>query len=265
MYFYVELNFKNCNTFILIYYKQHAIQLKTVLLTSLLLLLTLQHTYSQEWKNMHTYKKETGNANLQNGCWLKKDRKRNTETWKQANYYNLSVDKGNEKYKNIRQIRDFYIFYNEFRMQQGHDIKWMGIASVAANQLAKMENCFLRLFVVRNKELVDFAHQGSTKVFAFSFPQLQQIYTSKQIITGDDALIWDKKYGTIEQCEILQPLYDQLSDKAIKKLERMAKGKGIFRFGVAKKLRFEGNINDCDDRYEHGKSKLIPYCNIHNH
>lgn len=214
---------------------------------------------------MRIYERETRKTNLQNGCWLKKDRKKNTDIWKQANHFNLNIDKGNEKYKSIRQIRDFYIFFNQIRMKQGHDIKWVGIASVAANQLSKMENWFLRLLVVRSKELIEFSHKGSTKVFAFSFPQLQHIYKSEHIITGEEALIWDEKYGTLEQCEILQDLYNKLSAKAIKKLERMAKGKGIFCFGVPKKLRFEGNISDCKNRYEHGKNKLIPYCNTHNH
>jgi hypothetical protein len=211
------------------------------------------------------YKKETGNTVVQDGCWLRKDRKRNTEVWQQANIYNLGIDKGNERYKSIRQIRDFYTFFNEVRMQKGHDIKWLGIASVAANQLAKMENDFLRVFIIRNKELVLFAHKGSEKVFAFAFPQLQEVYFSNEILKGETALKWDEKYGTIEQCEILEPFYHQLSEKAIWKLERMAKGKWIFKFGVPKKLRFSGDIRNCNDRYEHGKNKLIPYCDNNNH
>lgn len=237
---------------------------KAILFTSLLLL-TATPIFSQEWKSLHTYKKETGNTVLQNGCWLKKDRKRNTEVWQQANIFNLGIDKGNEKYKSIRQIRDFYTFINEVIIKKGHDIKWMGIASVAANQLAKMENGFLRVVIVRNKELVAFAHEGSKKVFAFAFPQLQEVYLSNKKFTGDIALQWDEKYGTIEQCEILEPLFLRLSEKAIWKLERMAKGKGIFKFGISKKLRFDGDIRNCMHRYEHGKNKLIPYCdnNIH--
>ena len=214
---------------------------------------------------MRSYKKENGTSILQDGCWLKKDRKRNTKVWQQANGYNLGVDKGNEKYKSIRQIRDFYTFFNKVRMQKGHDIKWLGIASVAANQLAKMENGFLRVFIVHNKELVQFAHNGSEKVFAFAFTQMQNIYFSDEILKGEKALKWDEKYGTIEQCEILEPFYNQLSEKAIRKLERMAKGKGIFKLGVPKKLRFSGDIRNCKDRYKHGKNKLIPYFDNNNH
>lgn len=233
--------------------------IKTLYLLLFLLLLSTTLAFSQEWKNIRTYKKKTGNIVLQEGCWLKKDRKYNTEVWQQANIYNLSIDKGNKKYKNIRQIRDFYTFFDEVRIERGHDIKWLGIASVAANQLSKMENIFLRVFIIRNKELVQFAKKGSEKVLDFAFTQLQNIYFSNRIIKGDQALEWDEKYGTLEQCEILKPFYNQLSEKAIWKLNRMAKGKGIFKFGVPKKLRFSGDLRNCMHRYRHGKNKLIPY------
>jgi len=238
--------------------------LKKTLLTPLLFLLTLTLAFAQEWKNLRLYQKETGHSVLQNGCWLKKDRKRRTETWKQANSYNLRVENGNEKYKSIRQIRDFYRYFDKERMEQGHEIKWMGIASVAANQLSKLENGFIRVFIVRNKELVKFAHKGSEKVFAFAFPQLKQIYFSKEAIKGEDANNWDVKYGMIEQCEILAPLYKLLSEKALCKLERMAKGKGIYKLAVPKKLKYLGDIRNCISRYEHGKNKLTPFCEDHN-
>ncbi len=239
--------------------------MKKTLFLLLLIILPTTLVFSQEWKSMRTYKKETGNIALQDGCWLKKDRNRNSEVWQQANIYNLSIEKGNEKYKSIRQIRDFYTFFDKVRLQKGHDVKWLGIASVAAQQLAKMENGFLRVFIVRNKELVLFAHNGSEKVFAFAFHKLQEVYFSKIILKGEIAVKWDEKYGTIEQCEILEPFYNQLSEKALWKLERMAKGKGIFALGVPKKLRFDGSIRNCKDRYEHGKSKLIPYCDNNDH
>lgn len=239
--------------------------MKKPFLCSVIIILSCFVGYSQEWKSLRAYKKETGFNTLQNGCWLKKDRKRNTIRWQDANEYNLCVPKGYLKYHCITQIRDFYTFFNDYRMKKGHDIKWFGIASVAANQLANFENSFIRIFIIRNKELNRFAQTGSQKVFAFAFPQLQEIYKSTTAITNTEALNWDQKYGTIEQCEILQPLYNELSEKSIRKLERMAKGKWIFALGVRKKLRFKGNIQNCADRYEHGKNKLIPFCDNNHH
>ena len=59
-------------------------KLRNVTIIIILLLIT-QVAFSQEWKNLKDYKTTTGQHVLQDGCWLKKDRKRNTETWEQAN------------------------------------------------------------------------------------------------------------------------------------------------------------------------------------
>jgi len=110
---------------------------------------------------------------------------------------------------------------------------------------------------VRNKELNQFVNSGSEVVFSFS--QLKEVYFSNYIIKGKEAVTWDKNYGLKEQCEILKPLYDDLSEKALKKLERIAKRKDIYSLGISKDLRFNGNIDDCKMRYEHGLNKLLSY------
>lgn len=208
--------------------------------------------YSQEWKSLNAYKKETGHTVLQEGCWLKKDRKRQTQTWKEANLYNISSQNGNLKYKTIRQIRDFYSWFALESEKQGHEIKWFGIAQTVANQLSKLDSWFIKCFIIRNKEVVDFANEGSVKVFEFAFPQLKNVYFSKDVIKGATAENWDVEYGTKEQCEVLEPLYQKLSTKALWKLDRMAKGKGIFSLAVSNDLKYVGSIEDCHARFEHG-------------
>jgi hypothetical protein len=225
---------------------------------TLIILMNINLAFTQEWKSLKSYQKETGNSFLWDGCWLKKDRKRQTVRWKQANKYNLNIENGNKKYKSISQIRDFYIWFDEERIKQGHEIKWIRIAATAAGQLSKLDRYFIRVFIVRKKEVVKFANEGSEKVFAFAFPQLKRVYFSNEIIIGKDAENWDKKYGVREQCVILEPLCKKLSKKAIKKLERMAKGKGLFNLGVPKELKYEGKIDDCQARFEHGIMKLFP-------
>lgn len=216
-------------------------------------------TFAQEWDNLKSYQKETRNSFLLNGCWLKKDRKKQTELWQQANMYNLNIKNGNKKYQTISQIQGFYLWFDDERKKKGHDIKWIGIAAIAAGQLSKLDKGFIRVLIVRNNELVKFVHEGSEKVFAFAFPQLNKLCSSDEIIIGKDVETWDKEYGIREQCEILEPLYSKLSEEAMNKLERMAKGKGIFYLGIAKELRYEGKINDCQSRFEHGINKLLPY------
>ena len=215
--------------------------------------------FSQEWKSLKSYQKETGETLLQKGCWLKRDRKHQTKVWKQANLYNLTIVTGNQKYQSISQIRDFYLWFDADRKKQGHEILGVGIAAIAAKQLSKLDSGFIRFFVVRNQEIVEFANEGSHKVFEFGFPLMKNVYFSDELITGKNAKNWSLKYGKIEQCDILQPLYKQLSTKALSRLAKMARGKGIFNLGVPKRLKYVGNIEDCQTRFEHGLYKLKPY------
>jgi len=234
--------------------------LKTNLLKIVILILFINSNLveAQEWRNLKSYQKETNYNSLQEGCWLKKDRKINSKIWKQANTYNISLTHGFEKYKTIKEIRDFYKWFDTERIQQGHEIQWIGIAAIATNQLAKLEMSFYRIFIVRNKEVVQFANEGSKKVFSDAFPKLKEIYFSNELLVGEKAKEWDKNHGVNEQCKLLQPLYDNLTKKAFKKLERMAKAKGIFCFAIPKKLKFEGNIKNCEARVAYGIEKLLP-------
>lgn len=226
---------------------------------SLLFLLNSTNLFAQEFKNLKTYKKETGQSSLMNGYWLKKDRKKQTKVWKQANIFNLSKENGNQKYKTISQIRDFYLWFDIERKQQGHEIKGVGIAAIAAGQLSKLNNGIICFFIVRNHEVVNFANEGSIKVFEFAFPLLKNIFFSEEIIKGEDAKNWSLKNGRFEQCQILAPLYKKLSPRALHKLQRMASGKGIFNLGVPNCLKFEGPIENCDSRFEHAIHKILPY------
>jgi hypothetical protein len=232
---------------------------KIIVTPTLIFLMSINLVLAQEQRNLKSYCKETDNSYLQDGYWLKKDRKRQNEVWKKANLYNLSLENGNIKYETISQIRDFYIWFDVEREKLGCEIKWMGIAAIAAGQLSKLDNGFIRLFLVRNKEVVKFANEGSKQVFAFAYPLLHKVYFSKDIIKGKAAEKWDLEYGMIEQCKILDPLYKGLSHKALCKLDRMACGKGLYKLGVPKELKYNGSIEDCQARFEHGIDIMIPF------
>lgn len=233
-------------------------KVKITIIVSLLFLLNSNPVVSQEWKNLKSYQKETGNEFLQEGCWLKKDREKQSEVWKKANLFNLSTENGNLKYRTITQIRDFYLWFDLEREKKGHEIKWIGIAEIVADQLSKLDICIIRFLIIRDKEVVSFANEGSKKVFEFAYPRLRKVYFSDEIIKGTAADQWDLEYGMEEQCTVLNPLYQKLSKKALKKLDRMAKGKGLFAFGVSKKMKYEGSIEDCKTRFEHGIHKIHP-------
>lgn len=214
---------------------------------------------SQEWKNLKSYQKETGNSKLHDGCWLKINRKNNDDVWKKVNLFNLSIDNGNVKYQTISQIRDFYIWFDAEREKQGHEIKWIGITVTVTDQLSKLDCGFIRSFIVSDQEVLFFANEGSKKVFEFAFSQLRAVYFSKELIKGEAANLWDSEYGMKEQCLVLEPLYQKLSKRALRKLDRMAKGKGIFALAVPKELKYVGSIEDCKVRFEHGINKVLPF------
>ncbi len=243
--------------------KRMQLKARIIVTPAILFLMCLNLTLAQEQRNLKFYCKETGNCLLQEGYWLKADRKRQNEVWKKANLYNLSLENGNAKYATICQIRDFYIWFDFERERLGHEMDWIGIAAIAAGQLSKLDNGFIRLIFVKNKEVVKFANEGSKKVFEFAFPLLKEVYFSKVVIRGKDAEKWDSVYGMFEQCKVLDPLYKTLSNRALFTLDRMACGKGLFRLGIPKALRYAGNIGDCQARFEHGVTSMIPYYLAH--
>lgn len=124
--------------------------------------------------------------------------------------------------------------------------------------MSNLDNFFIRVFILRNKEIVKFGRQGSEKVFDYAFPKLKEIYFSNKLVTDKDAGNWDKEHAKKEQCEILDSLYVKLSEKGFHKLERIANGQSIFSLGVPKSLRFEGNLHDCEARIAHGINKILP-------
>lgn len=235
--------------------------MKTTLFKAFFFLIILNsfQCFSQEWKTIKAYQKETGNLVLAEGNWLKKDRKKQTIIWKNSNEFNLIRNDYN-KYETIDQIRDFYLFAQKEIALKGHEINWIFAASKIATKFSIIENNLIRFLFIRNKEVLQFVNEGSKKVFEFSFPKLKELYFSEEVLKSSFANNWDQIQAQKEQCIILEPLYKKLSEKALKKIERMAKGKGVFGLGISKKIRFEGKINDCNSRYNYSINKLIPNC-----
>lgn len=215
--------------------------------------------YSQEWRNLRSYQRITGQSTLQNGCWLKKDRKKDNGTWRTANVFNLSADRGDLKYKSIQEKRDFYDWFDEERVNQGHEINIIGVVAIVADQLSNFDKFFVRTLVIRSKEVVWFGHEGSDKVLAYAFPLLKEVYFSEELLKGEAAKEWDFEFEKNEQCIIVEAVYNQLSAKSIGKLERMAKGKGIYNLAVKKELKFKGEITNCKDRYKYAFTDLMNY------
>ena len=196
---------------------------------------------------------------MQQGCWLKKDRRKKTEVWKNANIFNLQDSIGYQKYRSITEIRDFYTWFDEKRKALGDEIEWVGYAAIASKQLSKIDGYFVRAWIVRNKEIIAFINFGSQEVFEFAFTLLRNVYYFSEPIKNEKALKWDMEYGRVEQCTIIEPLYEKLTPKALKKLNKMASGKGVYALGVPKEIRFDGNIASCENRVAHIQLKIKPF------
>lgn len=249
----------SCKALFFVLLQKHS-KMKLFLKILFYLFLGLSFSISaQEYKNFKKFRKEMSLDSLPEGVWLKKDRRKNTKVWQTANYYNLLQKDGATKYHSIRQIRDFYLWFDKERIAKGHETNAVGIAAVVANQLSVLENWFIKNIIITNKEVHCFGEEGSRIVLAYAFPHLQELYFSPTLLKGEEAFNWDLLYAKEEQCVALETLYHSLSPKTIKILEKMAKGKGIYCLGVPKALRFEGEVMDCNSRYEHAITKVSAY------
>ncbi len=224
----------------------------------LIVLFSLIELSAQEWKNLRTYKNVTGKEVLEAGHWLKKDRKQNTEIWKNANAFHLS-NLNSDIYKTIKERRDFYKWFDEWRLEKGHEIEWVGVAAIVAGQFANTESWFVQKLVIRNQDIIDFAAKGNQTILNDVFPELRKVFLSDTLLLNEAAKDWDKTYGYREQCIVIQPFYEEQDEKAIEKLQKMAKGEGIFLLAVPKSIRFKGDITNYEDRFQHGKNVLPIY------
>ena len=219
------------------------------------------HSISQEWKSLAKYKVETNKQKICSGCWLKKDRKRSTKVWQEANKYNLTLSSkvAVNKYRTISERRDFYKWFDMERKKIGHDIQWTGVAAIVAGQFAHLDSWFIRTFIILDSNVINFANEGNKAIFDDVYPFLQNVYFGDTLIKGNGAINWDSTYIDREQCKVVEPIYQKQKLQTLCKISNMAKGKGFFSFGVPYRIRFQGNVMDCLIRRKHGIYRLIPY------
>lgn len=80
---------------------------------------------------------------------------------------------------------------------------------------------------------------------------------------GDAAKLWDASILYKEQFIIVQPIYQKQNAATIMELSRMAKGDGVYKtaYLFQEELRFQGDILNPQDRYNHGMNRVVPYYN----
>ncbi len=191
------------------------------------------------------------------GDWYVSDRLNNTERWKTANSFNLSKGlEGAFEYTTITQRTAFYGWFQNEIYAMGHETQWAGAAFVIAGQMAELDT-WKSAFV--SDEVVEFANAGNKAIFNDVFDDLGAVYFSNTKITGAQAELWDMKTLYNEQFNVVDPIYKEQSKQTLNTLAKMAKGKGIYWFGVPNELKVKGNINSPLDRFNHGWNKATAY------
>lgn len=215
--------------------------------------------FAKEWSSLRCYQKQTGLSKLQPSDWLAKDRKKNTITWQQANLYNLQNNQPQE-YETIKQRRDFYEWLYKDLEEKGFEVMWPKMAYYISNKLRLTKAFPFSVFTTR--DLKSYAYQGSKTVFDNAFSDLNELYRA-DVLTGEVALRWDETMLYEEQYHWIQNIYDEVDEKTLKTISRMAKGKGFYGLVVPKEIRFQGDISSEEIRYNYALTTLRFYCKTH--
>ncbi|MEZ2339358.1 RHS repeat domain-containing protein [Mucilaginibacter sp. RCC_168] len=189
------------------------------------------------------------------GDWHVSDRINNTDAWRKANLYNLQ--NGNfDQYQTITQRTDFYGWFQGVTQSRGFETLWPGAAYIVARQMSKLDNSIIAWWV--GDDVVKFGNAGNTAIFNDVFANLGKLYNGP-VLKGSAAADWDRRALHHEQFDVVQPIYLIQSAETIKILTNMATGSYLYGLGVTGPLRFEGNLMNPQDRYDHGATKVTNF------
>jgi len=222
-------------------------------------LLTVNICEAREWKNKTELKRTTGQDDLPNGDWLRKDRKKNTDIWSDANRYNMSSNQGDVCYTSFAQKRDFYYWLDTELQNRGSDVRWPGVAYIVTRRLRYLDSRFVQKIIIRDKAFIDFVEKCNNLILTNIYLDLRALYNREEALTGSEARHWDSTLTYKEQCTIVDTVYDMQPRRIVEKLNRMAHGKGIYKLVMPRKLRINKNISDCENRCAYGLNIISRY------
>ena len=202
------------------------------------------------------------------GDWLRSDRENNTQTWQDANKYNMQQAEGYKEYTTIEQRTGFYGWYSAVEDLRGSKTNWAGAAYIVAKQMTLIDVFYksgdLAMMVggaKDAKDIDDFANAGNKAIFEDVFAKLRENLNGKPK-TGKAAAEWDAERLHREQFDVVQPVYLQaarINPNTVKHLQQFASGTGIAQFINMPVPSFQGNIMNPQDRYNHGMNKIVPF------
>lgn len=225
-------------------------------------LLIVNITHASEWKNMKQYRARTNLDRLSESDWLKKDRKHNTQTWINANHYNINSTNGFTQYTKFAQKKDFYIWLDIEMRSRGHDVYWPGIAFIVTKRLRYLDIRFIQKTIIHDENFMFFIQECNNLILQHIYPNLTALYTSHTPLTGTAARKWDSVIIHKEQCIVLDTIYAKQPKPVLKKLNRMAQGKGIYRLAIPGRLRMRKDIRKCKNRCNYGLNTIRKYYDV---
>ena len=213
----------------------------------------ITHVLQQDGYRRAVQRREYGpledSADMGKGDWTHADRLTNSEQWRSANHYNLTT--GNSAaYTQIDQRRDFYLWFYHAMVNRGHDIRWpLAAYAVAdgANEGANRMNENARAIAQslpwigsdpvsqRSDTLETLLRRGNQVIFDDVFPKLHRVYTSDTKLVGEAARQWDAQ-TLIEEQNLIQPMYAELSPQDLQVMSGLAKQQGLAGSSVPKAL-----------------------------
>lgn len=174
-----------------------------------------------EFPNMDMYEIATGKKKLQEGCWLKKDRKDNTNTWRFA-----CMDVIKNKWQGIfgpfEQIYSFYNFVDEMVIKYKHKCRWTKGARKLVKALTQLEGG--SMFIYDDVEVI--LSELNLGICDFAVTQFYELfygkYSSNPLDTLQKGYEFDKAFVTYEQQVVAVPIYKKASTKTIERYQDMA-------------------------------------------
>lgn len=212
---------------------------------------------AREWKHFNEFKASTGQSQLSILDWLEKDRLHNTIVWQNANRYNLYHGNSHE-YITLAQRKDFYNWFVSCIDQRGDEVQWPKMARYISSKLYLVNRFPYKLLTT--KQVKKYVMEGSEVAFHSSFGYLSKLFFSDKVLVGKDSEDWDKRMLEKEQYQWVEEVYQTMDEKSLRQLEHIAKGKSLYGIIVPKKVRFEGDLREAEDRYNYAENILKPYC-----
>ncbi|MDO7173817.1 Insecticidal toxin complex protein [Mariniflexile sp. AS56] len=212
--------------------------------------------YAKEWRSLKAYQEATKQEMLLPSDWLKSDRTHNTGVWEMANAYNLEKNQPQE-YSSLASRRDFYKWVQTEVEKRGHQVVWFKMVQFISSKLRVMETFPNVIFV--NKKIMTYAQSCSETIFKNSFIEISNLFKLTSVLNEVTGLEWDKRILYKEQYVWVDGFINSIDTRSLNKIETILEGKCLYGVFVPKEIRFTGDLDNKEMRYEYALNKLRLY------